>query len=45
MFGKTVVLEGLEKSLHENVFSSVPLKQFELSNSSNYNYNENWLHR
>ena len=45
MFGKTVVLEGLEKSLQKNVFSSVPCKQFELSNPSNYNYTENWLHR
>ena len=41
MFRKTTVLKVKENSL-KNVFSSVPLKQFELSNLLTYNFTEIW---
>lgn len=41
MFRKTAVLKVKENSL-KNVFSSVPLKQFELSNLLTYNFTEIW---
>ena len=44
MFGKTAVLEGLEKRLYKNASSRVPYRQFELFNPPTYSYTENWLH-